>query len=193
MESYMDFDDSKIRLIRVTRLHASEGDSNGRTDLSKLTNTLSSLLLSFLFFSFPFLILTEMRPLFDGTSGHVGFVRRRGCYRNACYNEEGSDPETLGNDIINFIISHTAQELEELKGIVDKVSPLSNTLIYPILMVSARMGLLGSCRENVACRSTTISHRTVTNSTLVPVTHESYRPTYRRRIQDRQSGFSLEY
>jgi hypothetical protein len=133
MDSYMDFDDSKIRLIRITRLHASESDSTGRTDLSKLTNTLSSLLLSFLFFSFPFLILTEMRPLFDGTSGHVGFVRGHGCYRKACYNEEGSDPENLGNDIIDFIISHTAQELEELKGIVDKVSPLSNTLIYPIL------------------------------------------------------------
>jgi hypothetical protein len=92
---------------------------------------LSFAFLSFTLLSFPFLVisrlLTGMRPLFEGTSGHVGFVRGRGCYRNACYNEEGSDPENLGNDIINFIVSHTAQELEDFKIMVDKASPFSQT------------------------------------------------------------------
>jgi hypothetical protein len=85
--------------------------------------------LSFPFLSFPRHIKTthQMRPLFEGTSGHVGFVRRRGCCRNVCYNEEGSDPENLGNDIINFIVSHTAQELEDFKIMVDKASPFSQS------------------------------------------------------------------
>jgi hypothetical protein len=104
-----------------------------------------------------------MRPLFDGTRGHVGFIQ--GDFSRACHNEEDSDPEFLGNDIINFIISHTAQELVELKGMVNKVSSCSPTLTS--LTVSARMGLQTSCREMDACRSTAISHRTVTDCNLV--------------------------
>lgn len=108
-----------------------------------------------------------MRPLSDGTSGFVGFAGR-GYPFKVCYNEEGSDPENLGNDIVDFIVSHTAQELEELKDIVDEVSPLC--LLFPThtLTKSARMGHCRQCRENDDCRSTIIPHHAVAHSAKVP-------------------------
>ena len=108
-----------------------------------------------------------MRPLHAGTSGFVGFVGRGYSFK-VCYNEEGSDPENLGNDIVDFIVSHTAQELEELKGIVDKVSPLC--LLFPdhTLTESARRGHRRQCRENDDCRSTIIAHHAVAHSAMVP-------------------------
>ena len=69
-----------------------------------------------------------MRPLFDDTSGHAGFVQGHGCFLNACHNEEAPDPENLGNDVLDFILSHTAQELEELKEMIQKVTVHLQTL-----------------------------------------------------------------
>ena len=85
-----------------------------------------------------------------------------------CYNEEGSDPDNLGNDIVDFIVSHTVQEMKELKGIVDKVSALGIFFPARTLTESARRGHRRHCRESDDCRSTTIPHHAVARSAMVP-------------------------
>jgi hypothetical protein len=50
----------------------------------------------------------------------IGFIHNGG--RRCCINMYDGDPEHTGNDLARFIVSHTAEELQKLKTMIDKVS-----------------------------------------------------------------------